>query len=521
MSESHAQLPVLSDDQGSYPALTGMVPAVTGRRVAARIINVVVMAGLGLILYELTSVPLSYLAFLVIQILCWANKGNHLGGVMLGLVNVDVHTGQKAGGKAFLKYLVIDLVSGITFGIVPPIVCLVTVKGDTKRNAFDRMAGVVVINTAQGAGPRKPGATPVAIPAAPAPEPRRQIEEISLSGSQDAGSGAQEVQGVGAITQPKVIEAVPPTPSADSPAQSQPSFSDPFAASDTTEVSSPIQSINKPGAAGFIESTPFASSLPNRQSPTPEPPATSGYEAAAWARPTPPPVPVEESVPADFTPTVPPQQETGVQQEASSWAQPAPSPFVPTETGSLNASAANFFASPEAQQEKPSWAQATPPTPADASSPSVATPGHVAPQTPQAAFAQSAAMPEPQSSFGETVVDEAAFTPEEDEPVRQVWLNGQTLISLDRVTLIGRNPSPVPELPNTETLSLTDPEMKLSKTHLAIGSDGKNWWVMDLRSTNGTYLVAADGSSSKIESVILTPVPSGSVVRFSSHEIKA
>lgn len=74
-------------------------------------------------------------------------------------------------------------------------------------------------------------------------------------------------------------------------------------------------------------------------------------------------------------------------------------------------------------------------------------------------------------------------------------------IPLDKVTVVGRNPSTPDGYPDARTHSLPDTTMSVSKTHVILGPDPDGVWVQDLRSTNGTAITTANG--------MRTAVPAG------------
>ncbi len=74
-------------------------------------------------------------------------------------------------------------------------------------------------------------------------------------------------------------------------------------------------------------------------------------------------------------------------------------------------------------------------------------------------------------------------------------------ILLDKVTVLGRNPSAPQGHENARLHPLPDTTMSVSKTHALVGPDPDGLWVQDLRSTNGTAITTANG--------IRTAVPAG------------
>lgn len=442
MSFPAVDTPMLQDQNGVYPALLGFVPASIGKRVAGRVIDAaiamvvcylvpLVLFGLVLANESLTSsvaamlvwagVTVAYAGFSLWMLLA---KGSYPGAYIMGLQNVDVHTGRISVKNVLLKYVVEALLSGVTAGIGTVIVIFATMSKGTNRHGIDRAFNLIVIDNKAGRTPVTDQAPIVAPLPVEAPRPAA-IAQVSLgtgpmesSRAYEAGVGFASGPGSGfSETMLAPGPSVAPEPARPTPIVFPESFGSPFAEPSRTGAdapSQPIVQVPRPGSDHYIDSTPF--------SPAPE---------------------------------------------------RAPQPVAP------NIEVPQALAPP---QPPPGWL----------------TPG-----------------------FDETVVDAGAFVPEPPVGVTEVILDGLTTISLDHATLLGRNPSTQPTVEATIRLPVADPTMQISKTHLAVGGDAGQWWVMDLRSTNGTRIIDADGTETRVEPVVKTPVPLGGIVRFGTHEIRA
>lgn len=97
-----------------------------------------------------------------------------------------------------------------------------------------------------------------------------------------------------------------------------------------------------------------------------------------------------------------------------------------------------------------------------------------------------------------------------------VFEDGSTVI-VPSYGFIGRMPEAPPGRPADVLLTLEDPQRLLSKTHLAFGVEAGEVWVLDQGSSNGTALVAADGSDSPLAAGVRVTVPHGTVVRVGSR----
>ncbi|MFE7843858.1 DUF5684 domain-containing protein [Microbacterium sp. NPDC057407] len=73
---------------------------------------------------------------------------------------------------------------------------------------------------------------------------------------------------------------------------------------------------------------------------------------------------------------------------------------------------------------------------------------------------------------------------------------GTPVALLADVVLVGRRPSPSTAYPNAQLVEVHDGTV--SKTHLRLERHGDEWSVTDLQSTNGTILIASDGSEREI-----------------------
>lgn len=59
--------------------------------------------------------------------------------------------------------------------------------------------------------------------------------------------------------------------------------------------------------------------------------------------------------------------------------------------------------------------------------------------------------------------------------------------------VIGRKPSPRPEYPDAQPVTIPDPTKTVSKTHARLYLRGEDWVIVDLESTNGVYVETPRG----------------------------
>jgi len=112
----------------------------------------------------------------------------------------------------------------------------------------------------------------------------------------------------------------------------------------------------------------------------------------------------------------------------------------------------------------------------------------------------------------------ASFAPPAPDPTTPflVFEDGST-VAVPATGLIGRMPE-APAGSSVDTLlTLDDPQRLLSKTHLAFGAVGDRVWVRDQGSSNGTALVAGDGSETPLAAGVTVTLEPGTVVRVGSR----
>lgn len=100
-------------------------------------------------------------------------------------------------------------------------------------------------------------------------------------------------------------------------------------------------------------------------------------------------------------------------------------------------------------------------------------------------------------------------------------LDDGTPLSLTPPTVLGRNPVAPVTHPSAHVISVNDPSMETSKTHLMVGEDNSLPWVVDLHSANGVYVTDV-GSP---EPVRLAPgerrnLSRGATIGFGSRRIR-
>ncbi len=188
-------------------------PASMGRRVAARAIDVsvtfvlvVVLNGAALAAMMAGGAGPLTLILLVVLVLWsvfsfWAMLARAAlpGQLMLGLHHVDSETGQRAGGRTFLKYLIQSFTFGLALLITP-----LSIQAPN-RSWFDRLAGVTLVDPS-AADVQPSTAQQVAAPPAGWHAGDSQLTQVGL-GLGDLAAGDDGGGGVGGMIQSVPFEA--------------------------------------------------------------------------------------------------------------------------------------------------------------------------------------------------------------------------------------------------------------------------------------------------------------------------
>ena len=94
------------------------------------------------------------------------------------------------------------------------------------------------------------------------------------------------------------------------------------------------------------------------------------------------------------------------------------------------------------------------------------------------------------------------------------------VLPLSRGLIVGRDPQEQEGYGVSERARLHDVERSVSKTHAILGLSEGRVWVIDLNSTNGTVIIAADGSETLCTPEVATPLPVGSDLRFGEYRVR-
>lgn len=147
--------------------------------------------------------------------------------------------------------------------------------------------------------------------------------------------------------------------------------------------------------------------------------------------------------------------------------------------------------------------------------------------TPQpVAPAQPAAAPQPQAP-PVTVVEDDALADETRMSQPRIrarrWsldVPGAGRIPVEGVVFLGRNPIAAADAPDALTLALDDSTKSVSKTHARLDLDDGVLFVSDLESTNGVWVVPADGEPIEVLRGTRHIVPEGADLELGEFVIQ-
>lgn len=84
--------------------------------------------------------------------------------------------------------------------------------------------------------------------------------------------------------------------------------------------------------------------------------------------------------------------------------------------------------------------------------------------------------------------------------------SGQRVPLSAELVLLGRNPAPLDEHPDAQLITVRDAGRTVSKTHASVRLQGATWVITDLNSTNGVYVLDAEGAENELEPGVATEI---------------
>lgn len=83
---------------------------------------------------------------------------------------------------------------------------------------------------------------------------------------------------------------------------------------------------------------------------------------------------------------------------------------------------------------------------------------------------------------------------------------GQRVPLSSELVLLGRNPAPLADHPDAQLITVRDAGRTVSKTHASVQLRGAAWVITDLNSTNGVYVLDAEGAEVELEPGVETNI---------------
>ncbi|MGI5188946.1 FHA domain-containing protein [Promicromonospora sp. CA-289599] len=101
-----------------------------------------------------------------------------------------------------------------------------------------------------------------------------------------------------------------------------------------------------------------------------------------------------------------------------------------------------------------------------------------------------------------------------------VLTDGAERIEVASTVLLGRRPRPRPNEEVGAVVELTDPTRSVSSTHALLSWDGATLWLVDRGSTNGSWVVRADGTRHRAEAGRPVAAPAGGAVQLGNRTFR-
>ena len=105
-------------------------------------------------------------------------------------------------------------------------------------------------------------------------------------------------------------------------------------------------------------------------------------------------------------------------------------------------------------------------------------------------------------------------------PVIRLVFDDGVSRDLSGTLVVGRNPSVDPAHRGAELMPIADRQKSVSKTHAALTATPQGLLVEDLRSTNGTVVISADGNPVPVAPGFPIWATDGASVLFGGRRVK-
>ena len=520
MSLNSRPAPVPAHLQGTR--LAALWPRVFARLIDSLIFSLVIGGGSGAVMFFgagnqsnrtpfwiSLGVSIAVTVLLCIGYLVALMRSGQTPGLrMLGLAWAGFKNSGPPRGAAFNKLALQLGVSLVTAGI-GNLVIYVLSRDHLNRFWFDRASGVIVLNVRQGVNPVRLQSNPLTLPNQPfAPQTGAGAGDMDEFGLHPQLPG---VQAAAHLAQNSFAAQAPGPNGAFNPGAGIPGAGVPGGAGPANGAAGAVSSASAPAAssanfAGANQSGGFGANQANQP---PQPQLTS---------------PGPEGGQRDSDGVI-----TSLDWNLQAPAQTAPGTSAPNSTQTLGNSYDETIV-PSANTEvgmepvRPSNFQA----PASAASAPVS--GQLGANKP---FSGPIPVVVPDELMGEATaaqetgqVDISGTDWDEHVTIAKtnvgkcLRLDTGDVINVTSAVVLGRNPVPAGMWAQADVVPVADPNFSISKTHLAVRVDGQYMFVTDLGSTNGTSVVAPDGSRTHVLAGAMVPVAKGYSIVFGDRRLE-
>lgn len=520
MSLNSRPAPVPAHLQGTR--LAALWPRVFARLIDSLIFSLVIGGGSGAVMFFgagnqsnrtpfwiSLGVSIAVTVLLCIGYLVALMRSGQTPGLrMLGLAWAGFKNSGPPRGAAFNKLALQLGVSLVTAGIGNLVIYALS-RDHLNRFWFDRASGVIVLNVRQGVNPVRLQSNPLTLPNQPfAPQTGAGAGDMDEFGLHPQLPG---VQAAAHLAQNSFAAQAPGPNGAFNPGAGIPGGAGPGGAGPANGAVGAVSSASAPAAssanfAGANQSGGFGANQANQP---PQPQLTS---------------PGPEGGQRDSDGVI-----TSLDWNLQAPAQTAPGTSAPNSTQTLGNSYDETIV-PSANTEvgmepvRPSNFQA----PASAASAPVS--GQLGANKP---FSGPIPVVVPDELMGEATaaqetgqVDISGTDWDEHVTIAKtnvgkcLRLDTGDVINVTSAVVLGRNPVPAGMWAQADVVPVADPNFSISKTHLAVRVDGQYMFVTDLGSTNGTSVVAPDGSRTHVLAGAMVPVAKGYSIVFGDRRLE-
>ncbi len=526
MSLNSRPAPVPAHLQGTR--LAALWPRVFARLIDSLIFSLVIGGGSGAVMFFgagnqsnrtpfwiSLGVSIAVTVLLCIGYLVALMRSGQTPGLrMLGLAWAGFKNSGPPRGAAFNKLALQLGVSLVTAGIGNLVIYALS-RDHLNRFWFDRASGVIVLNVRQGVNPVRLQSNPLTLPNQPfAPQTGPGAGDMDEFGLHPQLPGVQAAahlaQNSFAAQAPGPNGAFNPGAGAAGYANGAPGASLPGAPGAVSSASAPAASSANFAGAVANQSGGFGTNQANQP---PQPQLTS---------------PGPEGGQRDSDGVI-----TSLDWNLQAPAQTAPGTSAPSSTQTLGNSYDETIV-PSANTEvgmepvHPTNFQAPAQTAPDTSAPSS---GQL--RVPNKPFSGPIPVVVPDELMGEATaaqetgqVDISGTDWDEHVTIAKtnvgkcLRLDTGDVINVTSAVVLGRNPVPAGMWAQADVVPVVDPNFSISKTHLAVRVDGQYMFVTDLGSTNGTSVVAPDGSRTHVLAGAMVPVTKGYSIVFGDRRLE-